>query len=68
MFVSGEYRELLSPQTKLQVLYPGLRGGGEGPLGRPHDVELPDDAAVHPPALGQEGGTLLKLSSSLTWT
>ena len=51
MFVSGEYRELLSPQTKLQVLYPGLRGGGEGPLGRPHDVELPDDAAVHPPAL-----------------
>ena len=55
MFVSGEYRELLSPQTELQVLYPGLRGGGEGPLGRPHDVELPDDAAVHPPALRGRG-------------
>ena len=70
MFVSGEYRELLSPQTKLQVLYPGLRCGGEGPLGRPHDVELPDDAAVHPPALVTATATELHLTphSPLTWT
>ena len=42
---------LLLSDTELQVPNPLLDLYREEPLHRPHDVKLPDDAAVHPPAL-----------------